>query len=169
MVTLPNEETPSTQVKGANAVHAIQGREKIMPVMKARIVGSNGKRLEINVMLDACSDQSFIRSDVTEELKLGGPRIPMNVSGIGGITNEMKDIKMVTTKLYDRNFKKEINLTLADIPVICKPIPRPAIHSDILNNRDLRNLQLADDYTKDEEEKKPHVNWFRLLLEHSNR
>ena len=57
--------------------------------MKARIVGNNGKRLEINVMLDPCSDQSFIRSDVVNELQLGGPKVPMNVSGIGGITNKM--------------------------------------------------------------------------------
>ena len=149
--TRSNTEKSGTQVRGAQAVHALQGSEKIMPVMKARIIGNNGKRLEINVMLDACSDQSFIRSDVTEELKLEGPRIPMNVSGIGGTTNAMDGIKLVTTKVYNRSFTKEIKITLADIPVICKPVPRPAVPQNILESRDLRNLQLADDYSKDEE------------------
>ena len=146
-------ECNETLVKGAQAVHAIQGREKIMPVMKARIVGNNGKRLEINVMLDPCSDQSFIRSDVVNELQLGGPKVPMNVSGIGGITNKMTNMKILDTKLYNRSFNQEIDVSgLAEMPTICKPIARPAVPAHILNGRDLRNLKLADDYHKDEEQ-----------------
>ena len=153
----PSDNAVKTEVKGANAIHARQGREStIMPIIRVRIKGNNGRKLELNAMLDQCSDQSFIRADVTKELQLDGPTIPMEVAGISGITDGRKDRKLVETKLYSTSFNHEVEVSLVEMPVICKPISRPSVPSDILNSRNLRNLQLADDYMKDEE-KEIHI------------
>ena len=65
-----------------------------MPIIKVRIKGTNGKKLEINALLDQCSDQSFIRSDVTKHLQLDGPKIQVEVAGITGTTDGKKDKKV---------------------------------------------------------------------------
>ena len=145
-------------MKGATAVHASQANQEetaLMPILKARVIGENGKRLELNVMLDQCSGVTLIRDDVNKELNLKGPRIPMDVNGIGGLTDR-EDRNIVSTKLYSRSFSNEVMVNLATIPVICKPVTRPAVPSTVLSNKNLRNLYLADDYTK-EEEREIHI------------
>ena len=148
-----NEENISQpiEVKGATAVHAKLGNnETIMPIIKVRVKGNNGKRLELNALLDPCSDQSFIRQDVTQALELDGPPIKIEVAGITGMTDSRKDRKLISTKLFSKDFSKELDVNLVEMPIICKPIARPAVSSHILSNRNLRNLNLADNYDKDE-------------------
>ena len=142
---------PPAEVKGAIAIHAKLGNnDTIMPIIKVRVVGNNGKRLELNALLDPCSDQSFIRQDVTQALHLDGPPVQIEVAGITGMTDSKKDRKLITTKLFSRDFNKEIEVNLVEMPIICKPIARPAVSHHVLSNRNLRNLQLADSYDNKE-------------------
>ena len=157
----PEDTTSSSDVpgvKGAIGLHVrLDGKnETIMPIIKVRIKGTNGKKLEINALLDQCSDQSFIRSDVTKHLQLDGPKIPVEVAGITGTTDGKKERKMITTSIFNRDFTHEVNLNLVEMPVICKPIQRPSVDPNTLNNRNLRNLHLADNYLE-EESKEIHM------------
>ena len=146
-----------TEVKGATGLHARLGRDSaIMPIMKARIKGTNGRKLELNVVMDGCSDQSFIRSDVTKALNLKGETINIEVKGIAGMSKGRADREFINTTLYSRDFSHKVDVSFLDMPVICDPITRPAVPSHILSNRNLRNLNFADDYTK-EEVKEIHI------------
>jgi hypothetical protein len=72
-----SESEPEVEVKGATALQARLGKDAtIMPIIKVRMKGKNGKKLEVNAMLDQCSDQTFIRSDVIKALQLDGPTVP---------------------------------------------------------------------------------------------
>ena len=142
------------KVKGAMAVHCNASRliqeGTIMPVVKVRIKGSNGKKLELNCLLDGCSDTTFIRSDVTRALELNGPTVPIIVKGIEGCTEGKKGRKMINTSVYNRDYNQQLNTTFVEIPVICEPFTRPAVPTEILNSRNLRNLNLADNYLNEE-------------------
>ena len=117
-----------------------------MPVVKVKIKGSNGKKLELNCLLDGCSGTTFIRSDVTRALDLNGPNVPIIVKGIEGCTEGKKGRKMINTSVYNRDYNQHLNTTFVEIPLICEPFTRPAVPTEILNSRNLRNLNLADNY-----------------------
>ena len=152
-----NAAVSDVNVKGATSLQARLGKEStIMPIIRVRLEGNNGKKLEVNAMFDQCSDQTFIRSDVTKALALDGPTIPIEVAGITGITNGRKDRKLISTSLFSKDFSQEVKVSLVEMPVICKPILRPAVSPEVLNSRNLRNLNLADDYLN-EEEKEIHL------------
>ena len=62
-----------------------------------------------------------------------------------------KNRRLINAKLHDQNDVAMIYASLVEMPIICKPIFRPAVPNHILNNRNLRNLQLADRYNQAEE------------------
>ena len=146
-----NDPTDVEEVKGAKALQARLGKESaMMPIMKVRLQGKNGKKLEVNAMLDQCAEATFIKQEVCKYLALDGPAKPIEVSGITGRTEGTKIRKEITTSLFNNDWSKEVEITLVEIPVICQPSKRNAVPQNILNNRKLRNLNLADSYLKDE-------------------
>ena len=63
------KEAEDIVVKGATALQARLGREStIMPVIRVRMKGRNGRKLELNAMFDHCSDQTMVRTDVSTAL-----------------------------------------------------------------------------------------------------
>ena len=119
--------------------------------MKVRLRGKNNKKLEVNAVIDMCSDQSYARSDVIDYLELEGPLTPIEVTGIEGMSKGKEVGRLVETSLYSRDYSQEIKVNLAELPLICQPIKKPKVDSRVLNHRNLRNLVLADDYQSDEE------------------
>ena len=147
-----SEDTKAVVVKGATALQARLGKEStLMPIMKVRVKGVNGKKLELNALVDQCSDQSFMRSDAIKALELDGPTIPIEVTGITGMTDGGNKRKRIQTSLFNKEFSQEVKVSCIEMPEICKPIRRPAISPDVLNSKNLRNLQLADNYADDED------------------
>ena len=147
-----SEDTKAVVVKGATALQARLGKEStLMPIMKVRVKGMNGKKLELNALVDQCSDQSFMRSDAIKALELDGPTIPIEVTGITGMTDGGNKRKRIQTSLFNKEFSQEVKVSCIEMPEICKPIRRPAISPDVLNSKNLRNLQLADNYADDED------------------
>ena len=154
------ETESQSVVKGALALQARLARlgkeGKIFPIVRVRMKGANNKKLELNALLDQCSDQTFVRTDVSNYLELKGTIMPMEVKGIGGITTGIENRKMIAAPLYSRDYKQEVKLCFAEMPLICPPIKRPKVPQKVLNNRKFRNLILGDDYHTDEE-KEIHV------------
>ena len=78
-----------------NVVCASCTNEVLMPVVKGRILGPTGKQLEINILLDPASDQSFIDSKTSEALQLKGRNIEISIGGITGHIDKAQTRKVV--------------------------------------------------------------------------
>ena len=54
------------------------------PIARGRLAGPTGKLIEVNIMLDPCSDESFIDQETFKFLGLQGHYIDISVDGITG-------------------------------------------------------------------------------------
>ena len=126
----------------------------IMPLAVGQLIGPNGKSARVNVMLDIGSDTSFIREDLAKSLKLHGKHVEMSINGINGTTDSLKPRRMVEAQLGNRTNVGEVkSVKLVEIKRICIANKRPAVDVKVLRQKYLRDLQLADDYTMDGNEK----------------
>ena len=122
--------------------------EVLMPIAKGRLVGPNGKQVEVNISLDPCSDTSFVDKETSEVLQLKGHMVDLSIGGITGHVDESKPRKVVTATIRNRHHLdkyKEVNLV--EVPIIFNNIRRPAVTKQVLEAKYIQNLQLADDYS----------------------
>lgn len=132
-----------------NVVCASCTNEVLMPVVKGRILGPTGKQLEINILLDPASDQSFIDSKTSEVLQLKGRNIEISIGGITGHIDKAQTRKVVKAVVKNRHhLEKYKEVELIELPVIVNNMNRPAVNEEVLQSKYIKNLQLADDYTK---------------------
>ena len=134
--------------------YATTGKKSTMlPQAKGRLIGPNGEQEEVNVLLDICSDKSFIRSTVARKLNLEGHMEEMSITGITGKTDEVKQRRVVSAVLKNRHhLEKYKTVEMVEVPEICTQFTRPAVSENVLNSKYLRHLQLADDYSQEKHE-----------------
>ena len=121
---------------------------KLRPIARGRLVGPTGKQLEVNVMLDPCSDESFIDQKTSTYLELPSQgHIDLNIGGINGHIEESKRRKVVGGVIKHRyHLEKFRQVKLIEVPSIMNNLKRPAVKSEMLRSRFLKDLPLADDY-----------------------
>lgn len=120
-----------------------------MPKVKGRLVGPQGKQVEVNIVLDPCSDTSFVDQETAEALELIGHNLNLSVSGVTGHVDKMKQRKIVRATIKNRHHLekfKEVNLVV--VPVVVQRVDRPAVTKQVLEAKYIKNLQLGDDYSK---------------------
>lgn len=121
----------------------------ILPQGIGRIAGPKGE-IEVNILLDICSDKNFISSYVSEKIGLQGHTQEFSIDGITGKTDEAKPRRIVTATIKNRHhLEKFQTVKMVEVEEICKPFTRAAINENVLNSKYLRHLQLADDYRKE--------------------
>ena len=121
----------------------------ILPQGIGRIAGPKGE-IEINIMLDICSDKNFISSYVSEKIGLQGHTEEFSIDGITGKTDEAKPRRIVTATIKNRHhLEKFQTVKMVEVEEICKPFTRAAVSEKVINSKYLRHLQLADDYRKE--------------------
>ena len=122
----------------------------ILPQAKGRIIGPTGIQMEVNILLDICSDRNFIKEEVAKKIGLQGHTEELSIAGITGKVNESKPRRVVSATLKNRHhLEKSREVEMVEVPEICTPFTRPAVSEKALNSKDLRHLQLADDYTEE--------------------
>ena len=125
------------------------GNTVMLPQAKGRITGPNGE-MEVNILLDICSDKNFIRKEISNRIGLQGHTEAFSINGIAGKTDEAKPRRIVTATVKNRHhLEKFQNVELVEIPEICTPFKRAAVKENILQSKYLRHLHMADDYSKD--------------------
>ena len=130
--------------------NGVKETSPILPLAVARLIGSNGNYTEVNVLLDTGSDTNFITEAVAEKIGLIGDSIKMSINGIIGKTDESKQHRVVEASLGNRNNFGEFKLIeFVEVPKICTTYRRPAIDETIIRSKNLRDLELADDYSKE--------------------
>lgn len=142
--------------EGPNANVYISGAEgnantrkpAILPQGRGMIVGPTGKQMEVNIMLDICSDKNFVTTEVSEQIGLKGHMEAMSITGITGITDESKGRGIVTATIKNRHHLEDSQkVQLVVVPQVCIPFTRAAISEKTLKSKYLKRLQLADDYS----------------------
>ena len=114
---------------------------------RAVAVGSAGKR-NVRVLLDTGSNQSFISTALSQELKCeqrGTQR--RTISTFGGDRIPNKPMKSVTITLTNtRDAMKSVTLTVTEIDRICGPVNEAPV--DLEGYKHLKDLVLADSPTR---------------------
>ena len=120
-----------------------------MPVAKGRLIGPTGKQIEVNILLDPASDQSFIDKATSEALELQGSTVELSIGGITGHVDEAKTRRLVKATIKNRHhLEKYKEVELIELPVIFDNLSRPGVTKQVLESKYINNLQLADDYTQ---------------------
>ena len=133
----------------ADAVCASCTNEVLMPIARGRLVGPTGKQLEVNILLDPASDKSFVDKATSEALELQGHTVDLSLGGITGVIEETKPRKMVKAIVKNRHhLEKYSEVQMIELPVICNTMNRPAVKKEVLDSKYIKELQLADDYSK---------------------
>ena len=133
----------------ADAVCASCTNEVLMPIARGRLVGPTGKQLEVNILLDPASDKSFVDKATSEALELQGHTVDLSLGGITGVIEETKPRKMVKATVKNRHhLEKYSEVQMIELPVICNTMNRPAVKKEVLDSKYIKELQLADDYSK---------------------
>ena len=91
-----------------------------------------------------------IRSDIVKFLQLSGSSVSLSVDGIGGIKQETKPRALINTVLYNRHSDRKCDVQLVELLKICDPLYRPAVKKDLLQSKHFRDINLNQDYIKDE-------------------
>ena len=139
------------RIKG-NTGCASCSNQVLMPVAKGRLVGPTGKQVEVNIMLDPASDQSFVDEETSRALELSGRTVELSVGGITGHVDETKTRKVVKATVKNRHhLEKFQEVELIELPVIFNNLSRPGVKKEVLESKYIKDIQLADDYTKKNE------------------
>ncbi|CAB4025983.1 hypothetical protein AWC38_SpisGene18824, partial [Paramuricea clavata] len=85
------QANPPSQV-GVASVN--NGKESMLPVIQAEVLGQEGKRRKANILLDSGAQVSLIRNSVAKDLKLKGKDADVTITKVGGEEEE------IHTKLY---------------------------------------------------------------------
>ena len=142
--TLLHEE----KLKG-NTGCASCSNEVLMPVAKGRLIGPTGKQIEVNILLDPASDQSFVDKATSEALELQGSTVELSIGGITGHVDEVKTRRVVKATVKNRHhLEKYKEVELIELPVIFDNLSRPGVTQQVLDAKYIKNFQLADDYTQ---------------------
>ena len=97
------------------------------------------------VVLDSCSQRSFINSHLREKLKLKTVRTErMIVKGFGCEEDTVRTIDVVCVKLRSLVSNKFINIEVHVVPFICSPISNQFIELAQVQYEHLIELKLAD-------------------------
>jgi hypothetical protein len=89
--SLLHESSPPSQV-GVASVN--NDKESILPVIQAEVLGQEGKRRKVNILLDSGAQVSLIRDSVAKDLRLKGKDADVTITKVGGEEEE------IHTKLY---------------------------------------------------------------------
>lgn len=135
------------QTVNSNSGCVASSDNKLRPIARGRLVGPTGKQLEVNVMLDPCSDESFVDKETSEFLKLEGRVVDLSVRGITGHVDKARPRKIVKAIIKHRHhLEKQKEVELVELPVIMNNLTRPAVQKQVLESKFIKNLPLADDY-----------------------
>ena len=88
---LLHESSPPSQV-GVASVN--NGKESMLPVIQAEVLGQEGKRRKANILLDSGAQVSLIRNSIAKDLRLKGKDADVTITKVGGEEEEIR------TKLY---------------------------------------------------------------------
>ena len=142
--TFLHEETAAVK---SDTGCASSSNNKLRPIARGRLVGPTGKQIEVNIMLDPCSDESFIDQETSKFLGLQGHYIDISVGGITGHVDQSKPRKLVKATIKHRHhLEKFKEIKLIELPVIMNNLNRPAVKEQVLQSKFLKNLPLADEY-----------------------
>lgn len=142
--TLLHEEVLRT-----NATCAACSSEVLRPIARGRLMGPSGKQLEVNILLDPCSDKSFVDKETSDALGLkNNHQIEISIEGIAGLKDDEINRNVVEATIKNRHhLEKYQKVQLIELPVICNTLTRPEVKKEVLSAKYIRNLQLADDYS----------------------
>ena len=89
---LLHDSSPPSQVEVASVDN---GKESMLPVIQAEVLGQEGKRRKANILLDSGAQVSLIRNSVAKDLRLKGKDADViTITKVGGEEEE------IHTKLY---------------------------------------------------------------------
>ncbi|CAB4038607.1 PREDICTED: uncharacterized protein LOC107337338 [Paramuricea clavata] len=83
---LLHESSPPSQV-GVASVN--NGKESMLPVIQAEVLGQEGKRRKANILLDSGAQVSLIRNSVAKDLRLKGKDADVTITKVGGEEEEI--------------------------------------------------------------------------------
>lgn len=152
LLHIDKKGSSKTQANGmATSCRASSGNLALMPQGRGRIIGPTGEQIEVNVALDIMSDTNFVSEAVSKKIGLKGYMSEIGIRGITGKTDKVKPRRVASAVLKNRHhLEKFKTIEMVEVPQICVPFTRPAVSDKVLNSKYLRNLQLADNYRKEE-------------------
>jgi hypothetical protein len=74
------------------------GKESMLPVIQAEVLGQEGKRRKANILLDSGAQVSLIRNSVAKDLRLKGKDADVTITKVG--VKKRRSIRSYTKLVY---------------------------------------------------------------------
>ena len=130
-------------VKSNVTVNVNQNSVFLLPLARVKVLGREGP-VDATLLFDSGSDRSYVARDLVSRVHPKWVRTQQNsFSTFGGRSHGAKS-KVYSLDLSPEGTNdKKVGIDLAEVPVICLPLPRPVVDPSVLGNFD--HLDLAYD------------------------
>jgi len=115
----------------------------------ARVLVCGERTVEATLLFDSGSDRTFITSNLVKRANLKCiSSVSMTYAPFGGGKSgrQLRDVYELSAKGVYGGCEGFKSLTATEVPVICSPLSRPTLPSNLFNS--LPKLEFADDYSR---------------------
>ena len=132
----------------SHVTHANIGQSvrAILPMAKVKVKGSRGEA-EVNLLFDTGSDRTYVTSDLVKKI---GPQFRrsecIGFTSFGGGSSSKKELRNVyslqISSLMNSCSVEEVDAI--EIPIICAPIQRPKVPTDVIDSFQNNGIVLSE-------------------------